>query len=78
MSGGLASIIFGIIMQKSFYFKKSTSILLILCGTGALFVLIPKIGLLLLFFLSTIVGVIATILVGTDLLKTFKLLDEEI
>lgn len=34
--------------------------------------------LLLLFFLSTIVGVIATLLVGTDLLKTFKLLNEEI
>jgi hypothetical protein len=67
--GGIAAIIFGVIMLKSNNFGKSTAAAMIISGLGALFVLVPVVGVILLFFLATIGGVVASFLVGLDLLK---------
>jgi hypothetical protein len=72
MSGGISAIIFGTLMRKSPYFRPITTISMILSGTGALFVLIPGIGVILLFFLATIGGVVASIFTGLDLIYQFK------
>jgi hypothetical protein len=45
---------------------------MILSGIGALFVLIPTIGIILLFFLATIGGVVASIFTGIDLIHIGK------
>lgn len=72
MSGGLAAIIFGSIMRKSPHFRFRTTLTMILSGIGALFVLIPTIGIVLLFFLATIGGVAASIFTGLDLIHQHK------
>lgn len=72
MFGGLSAIIFGTIMRKSSHFQKTTVIAMILSGIGALFVLVPEIGVILLFFLATIGGVIASVFTGIDLLRLYK------
>jgi uncharacterized membrane-anchored protein len=56
-------------MKKSLIFRKITSIFMLLSGLGALFVLVPKVGVILLFFLATIGGIIASVLIGIDLIK---------
>lgn len=72
MTGGLAAIIFGVLMRKNQNFRKGTVITMILSGIGALFVLVPMIGIILLFFLATIAGVAASIFTGLDLLRQYK------
>lgn len=72
MSGGLAAIIFGLIMRKSPHFRLRTTLAMILSGIGALFVLIPTIGIIFLFFLATIGGVAASIFTGIDLVRQYN------
>jgi hypothetical protein len=72
MTGGLAAIIFGILMRRNKGFQSITKVAMIASGIGALFVLVPKIGIMLLFFLATIGGVIASIFTGVDLLRLYK------
>ena len=67
--GGLAAIVFYFVMKKSLIFRKITSIFMLLSGLGALFVLVPKVGVILLFFLATIGGILASVLIGIDLIK---------
>jgi hypothetical protein len=72
MTGGLAAIIFGIIMKKNQHFRRRTIIAMILSGIGALFILIPTVGIILLFFLATIGGIVASIFTGLDLIYQYK------
>jgi hypothetical protein len=72
MLGGLAAIIFGLIMRESLHFRLRTALAMILSGIGALFVLFPTIGIILLFFLATIGGVVASIFTGIDLIHIGK------
>jgi hypothetical protein len=72
ISGGLAAILFAIVMRKSAIFQKATFWTMIISGIGALIVLIPIIGLISLFAFGTIVGLTATILCGIDLLRIIK------
>jgi hypothetical protein len=67
--GGIAAIVFFFAMRKSLIFRKTTAWFFLLSGLGALFVLIPTIGIILLFFLATIGGILASIFVGTDLIR---------
>ncbi len=72
MSGGLAAIIFGFLMRRSSYFRQRTVITMIGSGVGALFVLVPAVGVIMLFFLVTTGGVLASIFTGADLLRLSK------
>lgn len=67
--GGIAAILFFLAMRKSLIFRKLTAMLFLLSGLGALFVLIPVIGIILLFFLATIGGILASVFVGIDLIR---------
>jgi hypothetical protein len=69
MSGGLAAVLFALIMKKSNIFHIATFWTMLLSGLGVLIVLVPVIGRISLFFLGTVVGVIGTILCGVDLLR---------
>jgi hypothetical protein len=70
--GGVASILFGLIMRKSTAFRTSTTWAMLIAGAGAVIVLVPVIGILSLFLLATIGGVLASILYGIDLLRYDK------
>lgn len=72
ITGGLAAIIFGVIMKKNQNFRRRTIIAMILSGIGALFVLIPTVGIILLFFLATIGGIAASIFTGLDLIRQYR------
>lgn len=72
MSGGLAAILFASVMGRSGVFTKATFWTMLLSGIGALPVLIPTIGILSLFFLGTILGVIGSIFCGIDLLQYYN------
>ena len=67
--GGIAAILFFLAMRKSLIFRKLTAMLLLLSGLGTLFVLIPAVGIILLFFLATIGGILVSIFVGIDLIR---------
>lgn len=67
--GGIAAIVFFLAIRKSLIFRKLTAMLLLLSGLGALFVLIPTVGIILLFFLATIGGILASVFVGIDLIR---------
>lgn len=64
-------------MLKSNNFGKSTAAAMIISGLGALFVLVPVVGVILLFFLATIGGVVASFLVGLDLLKLSRMKSQD-
>ncbi len=70
--GGISSIAFAMIMLKSKAFRAATGWAMMTCGFGALMVLIPVIGIIALFFLATIVGILASILCGRDLLNYYR------
>jgi hypothetical protein len=72
ISGGLAAVLFALIMKKSKTFHVATFWTMLLSGLGAQIVLVPVIGIISLFFLGTIVGLIGTILCGVDLLKLYR------
>jgi hypothetical protein len=72
MSGGVAAIIFGLVMRKSPNFRLRTTLTMIVSGIGALFVLIPTVGIVLLFLLATIGGVAASVFTGLDLIHQHK------
>ncbi len=69
MTGGLAAILFGVIMRQNPAFRLRTTLTMIGSGVGALFVLVPVVGIVLLFFLATIGGVAASIFTGLDLIR---------
>jgi hypothetical protein len=73
--GGMAAILFALVMRKSGVFQKATFWTMVLSGSGALIVLIPIIGIISLFILGTIVGLIASILCGVDLINLSKMLN---
>jgi hypothetical protein len=56
-------------MRRSPVFKKSTTYITLVSGFGALFIYIPIVGLVLLFIVATIGGVLASLLIGIDLLR---------
>lgn len=68
ISGGLAAIVFATVMLRSSVFRRVTIWTMYASGTGAILVLIPVVGLILLFLFGTIVGAIGTVLCGVDLL----------
>lgn len=72
MLGGASSILFGMIMRKSRAFRPATTWAMLIAGVGAVVVLVPVIGIIALFFLGTIGGIVASILCGLDLLKYYK------
>jgi hypothetical protein len=71
MLGGITYILFANMMRKSSIFRASTAWALMISGISALPVLIPKIGILALFF-ATFIGIAANILCGIDLLRLEK------
>jgi hypothetical protein len=72
MCGGIAGIVFGVLMLQQVFFRTATAWAMILSGIGALFVFVPVVGVILLFALATIGGMTASVLVGLDLLHTYK------
>jgi hypothetical protein len=72
ITGGLSAILFALIMKKTKLFHIATFWTMLLSGLGAQIVLVPVIGIISLFFLGTIVGLIGTILCGVDLIKLDK------
>jgi hypothetical protein len=73
--GGLSALMFFSAMRHSSYFQRSSAITLLLSGLGAVFCWLPVIGIALLFLLGTIVGVLASLLVGYDLQRYAKRID---
>lgn len=71
ISGGLASILFALVMFKNGVFRKLTFWMMLISGIGALPVLVPVIGIILLFVVATILGVVASVLCGIDLLRYY-------
>jgi len=69
ITGGLAAILFALIMKKTQIFQPLTFWTMLLSGIGSLLVLVPVIGIISLLLLGTIVGLAGTILCGIDLLK---------
>jgi len=69
MSGGLAAVLFALIMNKNKVFHNATFWTMLLSGLGVQIVLIPVVGKISLFFLGTLVGLIGTFLCGVDLIK---------
>jgi hypothetical protein len=69
MCGGLGAVLFGWIMRRTPNFRPATSLFMIISGVGALLVLVPVIGIIALFALATVGGIVASILYGLDLLR---------
>lgn len=69
MCGGLAAILFAVVMRQSGHFRRTTFWTMLISGVGAVVVLIPTIGLIALFLLATLVGIVASIFCGLDLFK---------
>lgn len=72
MLGGVASILFGMIMRKNKAFRPATTWAMLIAGVCAIVVLVPVIGIMALFILGTIGEILASILCGIDLLKYYK------
>jgi hypothetical protein len=68
-SGGAAGLVFGLSMRRSEAFSRMSVWATALSGFGALLVPIPVVGLVALFVLGTVVGVVASISYGLDLIR---------
>ncbi len=73
--GGLSALMFYTAIRQSRHFQRSTAIILLLSGLGAVFCWVPVIGIALLFLLGTLVGVLASLFIGYDMQRFAKRID---
>jgi len=69
MCSGLGAVLLAWIMRRTPHFRPITTFFMMLSGVGALLVLVPVIGIIALFALATVGGIVASILYGLDLLR---------
>lgn len=76
MAGGGAGLVFGLSMRRASAFSKTSAWATAASGVGALLVPVPGVGLMALFALGTVVGVVASVAYGLDLLRMGRLIEE--
>ncbi|HJL20048.1 MAG TPA: hypothetical protein RMH99_30565 [Sandaracinaceae bacterium LLY-WYZ-13_1] len=69
MCGGAAGLVFGLSMRRSEAFSSVSVWATALSGVGALLVPVPVVGIVSLFLLGTVVGMVASISYGLDLIR---------